>query len=116
MGIYSGIFNEQMVRKYKDRELFIRYIKRVAPFKKNVLLISLFVLISTIAEIINPILVGVAVDELSKVNRNIVIATIAGFGYLVLSLIIWIMFFYQRREIGKFAPFFLDKQIGRAHV
>ncbi|NVM36658.1 MAG: ABC transporter ATP-binding protein [Candidatus Lokiarchaeota archaeon] len=109
MGIYSGIFNEQTVRKYKDRELFIRYIKRVAPFKKNVLLISLFVLISTIAEVINPLLVGVAVDELSKINRNIVVATVAGFGYLLLSLIIWIMFFFQRREIGKFAPFFLDK-------
>ncbi len=108
MGIYSGIFNEQMVRKYKDRELFIRYIKRVAPFKKNVLLISLFVFISTIAAIINPLLVGVAVDELSKINRNIAVATVAGFSYLVLSLIIWIMFFFQRREIGKFAPFFLD--------
>jgi len=108
MGIYSGILNEQTTRKYKDRELFIRYIKRVAHFKKNILLISLFVLISTIAEILNPLLVGIAVNELSKINRNILIAIIAGFGYLILSLIIWIMFFFQRREIGKFAPFFLD--------
>ncbi len=108
MGIYSGILNEQTVRKYSDRELFIRYIKRVAPFKRNVICISLFVFISTIAEIINPLLVGYAVDELSKINRNILLAFIAGMAYLVLSVIIWIMFFLQRREIGKFAPFFLD--------
>ncbi len=108
MGIYSGIQNEQTVRKYSDRELFIRYIRRVAPFKKNVMYISLFVLISTIAEIINPLLVGYAVDELSKLNRSILLAFVAGMAYLVLSVIIWIMFFLQRREIGKFAPFFLD--------
>jgi len=108
MGIYSGIFGEQAVRKYTDRELFLRYIKRVAPFKKSVILISLFVLISTLAEITTPLLVGVAVDELSNVNRNIFLGTSAGLAYLVLSVIIWIMSFFQRREIGKFAPFFLD--------
>jgi len=108
MGIYSGILNEQTVRKYSDRELFSRYIRRVAPFKKNIFHISLFVLISTLVEIINPLLVGFAVNELSKVNRNIILAIGAGLAYIVLSLIIWIMFFLQRREIGKFAPYFLD--------
>ncbi|UCC20658.1 MAG: ABC transporter ATP-binding protein [Promethearchaeota archaeon] len=108
MGIYSGIFNEQIVRKYSDRELFTRYIKRVAPFRKNIIRISLFVLISTIAEIIIPLLVGFAIDELSKVNRDIILASSAGLGYLILFLVTWIMFFLQRREIGRFAPFFLD--------
>jgi ABC-type multidrug transport system fused ATPase/permease subunit len=109
MGIYSGIFSEQTVRKYSDRELFVRYIKRITPFKKNIILISLFVFISTIAEIINPLLIGFAIDELSKLNPNIILAFGAGLAYLILSILIWIMFFFQRREIGKFAPFFLDK-------
>ncbi|MFX0003220.1 MAG: ABC transporter ATP-binding protein [Promethearchaeota archaeon] len=109
MGIYSGIFSEQIVRKYSDRELFVRYVKRVAPFKKNIILISLFVFISTIAEIISPLLVGFVIDELTRLDSNIVLAFIAGIAYLILSVIIWIMFFFQRREIGKFAPFFLDK-------
>ncbi|MFX1503380.1 MAG: ABC transporter ATP-binding protein [Promethearchaeota archaeon] len=108
MGIYSGIFGEQNVRKYSDRELFIRYIKRIVPFKRSVILISLFVFISTIAEIINPLLVGFAINELSKLNPNIILAFGAGLVYLILYVIIWIMFFLQRREIGKFAPFFLD--------
>ena len=101
--------DEQTVRKYSDRELFMRYIRRVAPFKKNVIFISLFVLISTIAEIITPLLVGYAVDELSKVNRNINLTLFLGISYILVSIIVWIMFFLQRREIGKFAPFFLDK-------
>ncbi len=109
MGIYSGTLSEQTVRKYSDRELFIRYIKLMAPFKRNILLISLFVLISSIAEIINPLLVGFTVDELTRLNPNILLAFGAGLVYLILSIIIWIMFYFQRREIGKFAPFFLDK-------
>jgi ABC-type multidrug transport system fused ATPase/permease subunit len=117
MGIYSGIFSEQTVRKYSDHELFIKYIKRVVKFKRNVMMISLFVFISTIAEIINPLLVGFAVDELSNVNPNITSAFGAGLAYLILSLIIWVMFFLQRREIGKFAPFFLDKlRMGRLNT
>ncbi|MFX1390938.1 MAG: ABC transporter ATP-binding protein [Promethearchaeota archaeon] len=109
MGIYSGIFSEQTVRKYSDRELFIRYIKRVARFRKSVILISLFVLISTIAEIINPLLVGFAIDELTKLNPNIYLAIGMGGGYIIFSILIWVMFFFQRREIGKFAPFFLEE-------
>ena len=109
MGIYSGIFDERKKRKYSDRELFTRYLRRVVPFKKNIILISLFILISTIAEVINPLVIGFAVDELSKLNRNPSLIIGSGVVYLLLSIIIWVMFFLHRREIGKFAPFFLEK-------
>ncbi|MFW9878772.1 MAG: ABC transporter ATP-binding protein, partial [Candidatus Thorarchaeota archaeon] len=55
-----------------------------------------------------PLLIGFTVDDLSKVDHRIILVISAGLGYFLLSLIIWIMFFLQRREIGKFAPFFLD--------
>ena len=108
MGISSGINSEQIKRKYSDRELFVRYLKRVAQFKRNIMFISLFVFISAIAEIITPLLVGFTIDELSKLNPNIILALGAGLTYIILSILIWVMFFLQRREIGKFAPFFLD--------
>jgi len=109
VGIYAGMMNEPQKREYSDRELFSRYIRRLTPFKKNVIFITLFIFISTIADIINPLLVGIAVDELSKVNRNFVIVITAGIGYLILSILIWIMFFLRRKELGKFVPFFLEK-------
>jgi ATP-binding cassette subfamily B protein len=108
VGISSGINSEQIKRKYSDRELFVRYLKRVAQFKRNIMFISLFVFISAIAEIITPLLVGFTIDELSKLNPNIILALGAGLTYIILSILIWVMFFLQRREIGKFAPFFLD--------
>lgn len=103
------MMNEEQKREYSDRELLIRYFRRVTPYKKNIILISVFICISTIAELINPILVGIAIDELSKVNRNLIITIGAGVGYLILSITIWIVFFLRRKEIGKFVPFFLEE-------
>ncbi|HEC38100.1 MAG TPA: ABC transporter ATP-binding protein, partial [bacterium] len=109
MGIYAGLMNDEQKREYSDRELIIRYFRRVTPYKKNIILISVFILISTIAELINPILVGIAIDELSKVDRNLIIIISVGVSYLALSITIWIVFFLRRKEIGKFVPFFLEE-------
>ena len=103
------MMKEEQTREYSDRELFIRYVKRVSPYKKSILLISLFIFISTIAEILNPLVIGMTVDELSIVNSDLLVVFSMGGIYLLLSVILWIMFFLRRREIGKFVPSFLDK-------
>ncbi len=108
MGLYRGIFSEKREREYSDRELLTRYARRIVPFKKNVTLISLFILISTAADIIIPLIVGFAVEELENPNRDITLAIGAGVVYLVLSAIIWIMFSLRRREVGNFMPYFLE--------
>ncbi len=108
MGLYAGMMNEGQKREYSDRELFIRYVKRVSPFRKSILLISLFIFVSSIAEILNPLLIGVTVNELSKSNINLMVVLSTGGIYLLLSILLWIMFFLRRREIGKFVPSFLE--------
>ena len=67
MGLYSSIMKQQGKRKYSDRELFVRYTKRIAPYKKNIFIIAIFIFISTIAEIVSPLLVGFGVGKLSKI-------------------------------------------------
>ena len=109
MGLYAGMMDEGQKREYSDRELLVRYIKGVAPFKKNMVLISLFIFITTIAETINPLLIGIAIDELSNINSNLLVVLGAGGLYFILSILLWIMFFFRRKEIGKFVPFFLQK-------
>lgn len=108
MGLYRGLFSEKREREYSDRELLTRYAQRIVPFKKSVTLISLFILISTAADIIIPLIVGYAVEELEKPNREITLAIGAGVVYLVLSATIWIMFSLRRREVGNFMPYFLE--------
>ena len=108
MGLYRGLFSEKREREYSDRELLTRYARRIVPFKKSVTIISLFILISTAADIIIPLIVGYAVEELEKPDREISLAIGAGVVYLVLSATIWIMFSLRRREVGNFMPYFLE--------
>ncbi len=108
MGLYIGLFSEKREREYSDRELLSRYARRIVPFKKSITLISLFILISTSADIIIPLMVGFGVEELEKPNRDFTLVIGVGVIYLVLSAIIWIMFSLRRREVGNFMPYFLE--------
>ena len=96
--------------RYSDRELFSRYLVRLSPFRKNIVLLAAFVIISAIAEIILPPLFGYTIDNLDHLNQaSFEILLFIGVLYLLLSALIWIMFSLRRREIGRFIPFFLEK-------
>ena len=109
MGLAAGLLNEEQKREYSDRKLLVRYIRGIAPFKKNVALISLFIFIASITETINPLLIGIAIDELSKINSNPLIVLGSTGLYFFLTILLWVIFFLRRREIGKFVPYFLEK-------
>jgi len=108
MGLYSGLTKQKRTKNYSDRELFIRYIKRLAPFKKSIYLISLFIVISTVSDIFNPLLVGWGVDELTSGTPNLLLILLIAISYVFFSGIIWLMFYLRRREYGKFVPYFLE--------
>lgn len=108
MGLYSGLIKQQRKQHYSDRELFVRYTKRLAPYKRSIFVIALFILISTIAEITSPLIVGFGVDELSSTNSDFLLIIILALTYVFLSAIDWLMFFLRRREYGNFVPHFLE--------
>ena len=107
MGLYASI-QPQGKRKYSDRELFVRYTKRLAPYKKSIALVALFILIATIAEIITPLIAGYGIDELSAIDSDIMLILIISLIYILLSVISWLMFYLRRRQYGKFVPYFLE--------
>ncbi|MBY8985355.1 MAG: ABC transporter ATP-binding protein, partial [Candidatus Lokiarchaeota archaeon] len=106
MGLYAGLMSEEYKRKYTDRELFIRYIRRIAPFKKSVVRIALFIVISALADIIIPLLLGFGVDELAKINPNFFLVISATLVFILLYVVIWVMFFLQYWEMSRFVPSF----------
>ena len=93
MGLYAGLMKEDQKRNYSDRELFVRYIRRIAPFKKSVIRITLFIVISAGADILNPLLLSYIVDEFIKIEPNYLFIFGASFIYLLLYGIIWLMFY-----------------------
>ena len=108
MGLYSGLTKQKRTKNYSDRELFIRYIKRLAPFKKSVYLISLFIVISTVSDTFNPLLVGWGVDELTSSNPDLLKILLIVMSYVFFSGVVWLMFHLRRKEYGKFVPYFLE--------
>ena len=109
MGLYAGMMDEGQRREYSDRELLVRYIKGVAPFRKSIVLISLCIFITTIAESINPLLIGIAIDELSNINSNLLIVLAAGGAlfYSFYSTLDNVFFTAQRNR--KICSFFFGK-------
>jgi ATP-binding cassette subfamily B protein len=108
MGLYSGLVKQKRKKNYSDRELFFRYIKRLAPYKKSIYLISLFIVISTVSDTFNPLLVGWGVDELSSGKPNLLLILLITMSYVFFSGVVWLMFHLRRREYGKFVPYFLE--------
>jgi ABC-type multidrug transport system fused ATPase/permease subunit len=109
VGLYAGLMAEEHRRRYSDRELFIRYLKRIAPFKKSVIRIALFIVISALADIFSPLLLGFGVDELAKTNPNFILVINATLVYILLYVIIWVMFFMQYWEMARFVPSFSQR-------
>ncbi|MFW9942471.1 MAG: ABC transporter ATP-binding protein [Candidatus Thorarchaeota archaeon] len=109
MGLYAGLMKEDQKRNYSDRELFFRYIKRITPFKRSVIRIAIFIVISAGADILNPLLLSYIVDEFIKIDPNYFLILGASFFYIILYGIIWLMFYLQYKEIAKFVPFFAER-------
>ena len=108
MGLFRSSLRQEDERQYKDRELFKRFIERIAPYRKNILLIALFIIVQAIAAIIAPLLVGFVADELILSNPRYVLTIIASVGFLLLYLLNWGAFSMQQVQSGKYVPFFLE--------
>lgn len=99
---------EKHERSYSDRELFKRYIQRLASYKKNIVLIALFIVIQAIAAVTSPLLIGFITDELGQTSPRYVMTIIAAVGFLLLYLVNWGAFAMQQVQSGKYVPFFLE--------
>ena len=108
MGLFSSAMREKHERTYSDRELFKRYIKRLAPYKKNIVLIAMFIVIQAITAVLSPLLIGFVTDELQLTNPRIVFTILAAVGFLILYVVNWIAFSLQQAQTGKYVPFFLE--------
>ena len=108
MGLFRSAMREKDERQYSDRELFKRYIKRLGPYKKNIILIAVFIVIQAITAVLSPLLVGFVTEELQLAAPRTTLTILAAIGFLVLYLINWVAFSLQQIQSGKYVPFFLE--------
>ncbi len=108
MGLFRSAMRDKDERTYRDRELFKRYIKRLSPYKKNIVLIALFIVLQAITAVILPLLVRFVTDELRLAAPRYVLTILAAVGFLILYLLNWGAFAMQQVQSGKYVPFFLE--------
>lgn len=108
MGLFSSSMRAKHERNYSDKELFNRYVKRLVPHKKNIVIIALFMVIQAIAAVTAPLLAGFVTDELISTTPNYVLTLLAACGFLILYLLNWVAFSLQQAQSGKYVPFFLE--------
>ncbi len=108
MGLMRSAMREKEKRQYSDRELFRRFIKRLAPYKKNIILIAIFIILQAIAAVVSPILMGFVVKEIVLPAYRFVLIIIAAVGFFLVYLVNWVAFSMQQVQTGKYVPYFLE--------
>ena len=108
MGIFRSAMREKHKRQYTDREIFMRYIRYLKPFKKNILFIAVFIIIQTIADLLGPLLVGFVSNEFIVTEPRYNRIILAGISYLGFYILNWVSFSLERTQLGKYIPHFLE--------
>lgn len=89
--LFQGLEAKDFERKYTDKELIKRFLSRIGPFKFQVSIIFLFIMLGVFAVLLAPLILGATLDELTRgpeTNKDKVMALALLF--LVLYLLIWI--------------------------
>ncbi|MHA1200552.1 MAG: ABC transporter transmembrane domain-containing protein, partial [Candidatus Heimdallarchaeaceae archaeon] len=128
MGLFSSSMREKHERNYGDKELFQRYVKRLVPYKRNIMLIAMFMVFQAIAAVTAPLLAGFVTDEMMILATSspvlsylesagfqlivskprFTLAIFAATGFFILYVCNWGAFSLQQVQSGKYVPYFLE--------
>ena len=98
LSLYRSAMRQKKEREYSDRVLFRRYLKHLAPFKRNIIMIAVFVIFQAICELISPLLVGFVTNEFDSDSPRIILAMVAGISYLLIQKYIF-HYVFDSREL-----------------
>ncbi|HMN11359.1 MAG TPA: ABC transporter ATP-binding protein [Bellilinea sp.] len=96
MGMFSGLDAEKYDRKYSDRDLFKRILFYFKPFKGQLILAMVFVLILGGISALMPIVISQGVDRMGS-SFDVMIAFWIGLILLVLGVGVWALNWASRR-------------------
>jgi len=103
MGMYVGLEAEEYDREFRDRDLLKRIFHYFGPYKRSMLIVILFLTISSLTYAFVPILVSTAINNL-ETNRNVVYLFFLLSVILMLNLSSWVFNYftvkYAVRVIG----------------
>ncbi len=108
--IFEGIERSEDERRYSDRELIQRSLKRLAPYRKPIIISSVTTILLTVISLLTPLIFGFLIQTLDSSDLtevSIVVVLFAGTCYLVLSVFSWLGDFTINVQVAKVVPFFM---------
>ncbi|MFW9987543.1 MAG: ABC transporter ATP-binding protein [Candidatus Odinarchaeota archaeon] len=103
MGMYIGLEAEEYDRKFRDRDLLKRIFHYFSPYKRTMVLVIIFLTISSLSSSFVPVLISIAISNLAS-NRNILYLFFLISIILVLNLLTWLFNYitvrYSSQVIG----------------
>ncbi|PWI47793.1 ABC transporter [Candidatus Heimdallarchaeota archaeon B3_Heim] len=108
--IFEGIERPEDERRYGDRELVQRSLKRLTPYRRPILISSATTIALTVISLLSPLLFGFLIETLDVSDLSsvsIAIILFAGTCYLVLSVVSWVGDYIINVQVAKVVPFFM---------
>ncbi|MHA2089200.1 MAG: ABC transporter ATP-binding protein, partial [Promethearchaeota archaeon] len=106
--IFEGLDIGDRKRKYSDRELFRRTFKRLKPFKRQVIAITLLMVSGTFVRILSNIIFGFMIDIISDISEIILwIIVLVAVSYPLTKILGWFGNYLINTRMAKIFPNFM---------
>ncbi|KKK45577.1 MAG: putative ABC transporter ATP-binding protein [Candidatus Lokiarchaeum sp. GC14_75] len=106
--IFEGLDIGDTKRKYSDRELFHRTFRRLKPFKKRIIGITLLIVLVTLSQILSNIIFGFIIDSITDLSRVILwIIILTGVSYFIVKISTWFGDYTISMQMAKIFPNFM---------
>jgi len=101
--IFDGLEVADKKRKYSDFELFQRTFRRMKPFKKSIIIITIMIVASTFSELSANVIFGIMIDSIIDLSGVILwIMALTATSYFTLKLFGWLGNYIILTHIAKF--------------
>ncbi len=106
--IFEGLDVGDTKRKYSDRELFRRTFRRLKPFKKRIIGITLLIVLITFSQILSNIIFGFIIDSITDLSGVILwIIILTGISYFIVKISTWLGDYTISMQMAKIFPNFM---------
>ncbi|MHA2224042.1 MAG: ABC transporter ATP-binding protein [Candidatus Hodarchaeales archaeon] len=108
--IFQGIERSDKERKYSDWELILRSVKRVTPFKKQIMISTLTIVVATVISLLTPLIFANIIDSFQIIQTTEILMLVllgGSVSYLILQIFNWVTNYIINIQFANLVPDFM---------
>ncbi len=107
--LWAGLDREKYEREYSDREMLKRLWAYISPFKKQLIIITITIIIGSIAALVGPLLIKEGLDRIERNKDPTIVISIAILYLIVQIVFYWFSDFVRQIILARMIPFIIRK-------